>query len=168
MSDQKNLIIAIVVSVAILLGFQFFVEKPKQDRLREQQATQQSQVSPADGTPVPGASGLPQLPNLAQQAADLALTRDKALAETPRVKIEGKRLVGSINLVGARIDDVVLPEYKETIQPDSKPIHLLSPAGAPSRSWWRPPPGGFRCSATRATTASKSPCSKTRRRRSSG
>jgi YidC/Oxa1 family membrane protein insertase len=132
MSDQKNLIIAIVVSVAILLGFQFFVEKPKQDRLREQQATQQSQVSPTDGAPVPGASGLPQLPNLAQQAADLALTRDKALAETPRVKIEGKRLVGSINLVGARIDDVVLPEYKETIEAGSKPIHLLSPAGAPS------------------------------------
>lgn len=132
MSDQKNLIIAIVVSVVILLGFQFLVEKPKQDRLRDQQATQQSQVAPADGAPVPGASGLPQLPNLAQQAAELALTRDKALAETPRVKIEGKRLVGSINLVGARIDDVVLPEYKETIQAGSKPIHLLSPAGAPS------------------------------------
>ncbi|MFN4309492.1 MAG: membrane protein insertase YidC [Ferrovibrio sp.] len=140
MSDQKNLIIAIVLSVAILFGFQFLVEAPRQERLREQQATQQSQTPgqapgqapAADGASVPGASGLPQMPSLAQQAADLAVSREKALAESPRVKIEGKRLVGSINLLGARIDDVVLPEYKETIQPDSKPIHLLSPAGGPS------------------------------------
>ncbi len=140
MSDQKNLIIAIVLSVAILFGFQFLVEAPRQERLREQQASQQSQTPgqapgqapAADGASVPGASGLPQMPSLAQQAADLAVSREKALAESPRVKIEGKRLVGSINLLGARIDDVVLPEYKETIQPDSKPIHLLSPAGGPS------------------------------------
>ena len=129
MSDQKNLIIAIVVSVAIMLGFQFFVEKPKQDKLREQQATQQIQA-PAGA--VPDASGLPALPSLAQQMADQAATRDKALAESPRVKIEGKRLVGSLNLVGGRIDDVVLPEYRETIKPDSNPIHLLSPTGGPS------------------------------------
>src|SRR3546814_3825348 len=43
-----------------------------------------------------------------------------------RVKIEGKRVVGSINLVGARFDDIVLPEYKETIDPGSPPIHLMS------------------------------------------
>ena len=47
MSDQKNLIIAIAISVAILLGFQFFIEKPKQDRLREQQATEQAQKAAA-------------------------------------------------------------------------------------------------------------------------
>ena len=70
MSDQKNLIIAIAVSVAIMLGFQFFVEKPKQDRLREQQATQQqTQSAPAAPGAAPGApdaSGLPALPSLAQ------------------------------------------------------------------------------------------------------
>jgi YidC/Oxa1 family membrane protein insertase len=133
MSDQKNLIIAIVVSVAIMLGFQFFVEKPKQEKLREQQATQQVQTAPgAAGSTAPDASGLPALPSLAQQVAEQAVTRDKALAESPRLKIEGRRLVGSLNLVGGRIDDVVLPEYRETIQPDSKPIHLLSPAGGPS------------------------------------
>src|SRR3546814_17637724 len=46
-----------------------------------------------------------------------------------RVKIEGKRVVGSINLVGARFDDIVLPEYKETIDPGSPQIHLMSPTG---------------------------------------
>jgi YidC/Oxa1 family membrane protein insertase len=130
MSDQKNLIIAIVVSVAIMLGFQFFVEKPKQERLREQQATQQAQTAPGASS-VPSANGLPALPSLAQQV-EQSVSRDKALAENPRVKIEGKRLVGSLNLVGGRIDDVVLPEYRETVAKDSKPIHLLSPTGGPS------------------------------------
>ncbi len=143
MSDQKNLIIAIVLSVAILLGFQLLVEAPKQDRMRQQQAAQQAEqqanipqapaqapgqeAAPQSGT-TPG--NLPQLPSLAQQV-NAAANRDKALAAAPRVKIEGKRLIGSLNLIGGRIDDITLPEYKETIKPDSAPIHLLSPAGAP-------------------------------------
>jgi len=133
MSDQKNLIIAIVVSVAILLGFQFFIEKPKQEKLREQQAIEQAQnpapAAPGSTAPAPGA--LPQLPSLAEQAAQQAVSREKALAGNPRVKIEGKRVVGSINLTGARFDDIVLPEYKDTLAPDSPPIHLMSPVGGP-------------------------------------
>lgn len=133
MSDQKNLIIAIVVSVAIMLGFQFFVEAPKQEKLRQQQAATQTTEGQAPGAPgAPNATGgLPQLPSLAQQL-DPAANRDKALADSPRVKIEGKRLTGSLNLTGGRIDDVVLPEYKESIEPGSPAIHLLSPAGGPS------------------------------------
>ena len=127
MSDQKNLIIAIAASVAILLGFQLFVEKPKQDRLREQQAVEQAQ-NPSN-VPAP-AAGLPQLPGLSEQAGRTE-SRDKALAQAPRVKIEGKRLVGSINLTGGRIDDIVLPEYKETIQPDSQPP-VNGPATVPN------------------------------------
>ena len=135
MSDQKNLIIAIAVSVAIMLGFQFFVEAPKQERLRQEQAALQAQTQSAPQAPgvpaAPGASGsLPQLPSLAQQV-DAAANRDKALAASPRVRIEGKRLTGSLNLVGGRIDDVVMPEYKETLAPNSQPIHLLSPTGGP-------------------------------------
>ena len=60
-------------------------------------------------------------------------TRDRAivLRETPRVRIATPRLSGSINLKGARIDDLVLVDYKETIAKNSAPIRLLSPAGAP-------------------------------------
>ena len=57
--------------------------------------------------------------------------RNAVLAETPRVTIDTPRLHGSINLKGARIDDLVLKTYKETIAKDSPPIRLLSPAGAP-------------------------------------
>ena len=130
MSDQKNLIIAIALSVAILLGFQLLVEAPKQDRLRQQQAEQQASVPQAPGQEGSPSGNLPQLPNLAQQASEAA-SREKALAEAPRVRIEGKRLVGSLSLAGGRIDDITLPEYKETIKADSQPIHLLSPTGGP-------------------------------------
>ena len=62
-----------------------------------------------------------------------AATRDRkqVLVETPRVRIETPLLRGSINLKGARIDDLVLVDYKETIAKNSAPIRLLSPSGAP-------------------------------------
>jgi YidC/Oxa1 family membrane protein insertase len=52
------------------------------------------------------------------------------LKETPRVTIDTPRLAGSVNLRGARIDDLVLKTYKETIAKDSPPIRLLSPGGS--------------------------------------
>ena len=60
-----------------------------------------------------------------------AKTRDRnqVLGETPRVKIVTPSLNGSINLKGARIDDLVLPTYKETIDKNSAPIRLFSPSG---------------------------------------
>ncbi|MBS0478599.1 MAG: membrane protein insertase YidC [Proteobacteria bacterium] len=62
-----------------------------------------------------------------------AKTRDlkAVLAESAgqRVAIDTPTLKGSINLKGARIDDLVLTQYKETIARDSPPIRLLSPAG---------------------------------------
>lgn len=57
--------------------------------------------------------------------------RNTVLAESQRVAIETPTLRGSINLKGARIDDLVLTKYAETIAKDSPPIRLLSPAGAP-------------------------------------
>ncbi|MDO7840892.1 membrane protein insertase YidC [Sphingomonas immobilis] len=56
--------------------------------------------------------------------------REKVIAESPRVRIQTPRLAGSINLKGARIDDLVLSKYKETIAKDSKSIRLFSPSGA--------------------------------------
>lgn len=56
--------------------------------------------------------------------------RDVVLRDSPRVAIDTPMLKGSINLKGARIDDLVLVKYKETIAKNSPPIRLLSPAGA--------------------------------------
>ena len=51
------------------------------------------------------------------------------LAEMPRVKIDTPSLAGSINLVGARLDDLVLKRYRETTDDNSPNIELLSPDG---------------------------------------
>jgi YidC/Oxa1 family membrane protein insertase len=56
-------------------------------------------------------------------------TREAALARSPRVTINTPAIAGSINLRGGRIDDVSLKNYRETVDPRSANIVLLSPAG---------------------------------------
>ena len=139
MSDQRNLIIAIALSLAILLGYQFFWEKPRQEQRQQQVQTQVSQGSGGSMIPaapsgsgsgstgtIPGAPATIALPG----AADTAASRDAALKQSPRVTVNGIRLGGSIALKGARIDDLVLLDYKETIKADSPAVTLLSPHGA--------------------------------------
>ncbi len=53
------------------------------------------------------------------------------MAESPRVGIETARVVGSVSLRGARIDDVSLRDYRETVEPSSANIVVLSPRNAP-------------------------------------
>ena len=70
----------------------------------------------------------------ASPAADApSAIRDRAivLRESPRVVINTPQLAGSINLKGARIDDLTLTAYRETIAKNSPPIRLLSPGGGP-------------------------------------
>ncbi|MDP3257169.1 membrane protein insertase YidC, partial [Bosea sp. (in: a-proteobacteria)] len=65
-------------------------------------------------------------------ATGVALTRDQALAQSPRVRIETPKIAGSIALTGARLDDVSLKAYRETVDPNSPIIVLLSPLGGPN------------------------------------
>ncbi|MFO1073477.1 MAG: membrane protein insertase YidC [Geminicoccaceae bacterium] len=129
MSDQRNLIVAIVLSVAIILGFQFFYEGP---RMREaQQRAEAERAATAQLETPPAAPG--QAP-LADAAVGLrtALTREEALAESPRVRIDNGAVHGSISLKGARFDDITLARYRETVDPTSPEIVLLSPQGSPN------------------------------------
>ena len=59
----------------------------------------------------------------------VVMPRDAAIAATPRIKIESPRISGSISLKGARIDDVALTQYRETVDPKSPAIVLFSPSG---------------------------------------
>ncbi len=120
MDNQRNMILAIVLSAIVLFGWtaladRFFpVAKPAVTTIQGGRET----VVPNPGAD-PAADG-PQA------------VRDRAvvLKEAPRVTIDTPRLAGSINLKGARIDDLVLKTYKETIAKNSPPIRLLSPGGA--------------------------------------
>ncbi len=145
MSDQRNLIIAIGLSLAILLGFQFFFEAPRQERMQrlaEQQAAEQAKEASQgpDGSLIPtapaqsGAPGAPttgSIPGAPAMHAAPGATRNAALKRLPRVPVNGARLGGSIALKGGRIDDLTLLDYKTTIDDGSPAVTLFSPQGAP-------------------------------------
>ena len=138
MTDNKNTILAIVLSALVLIAWQYFFaipqEKAKQEQLQAQQQTQkQSPQQPAQGgQPAPAAQpGAPLPPGQATPpSVGAPVTRAAALAASPRVAIATASLQGSIALKGARIDDIALVKFREQVDPKSPPIVLLSPSGA--------------------------------------
>src|SRR6185295_15775668 len=142
MTDQKNTILAIVLSALVLIGWQIYfgipqMEKQKQIQQQQQQAQERAQPSGAPAQQ-PGATqqqqpgATPQPPGLPGSLPAQILTREAALAASPRVQIETPSVAGSIALKGARIDDLALIKYRETVDPKSPPIVLLAPSGSPN------------------------------------
>ena len=141
MSDQKNTILAIVLSALVLIVWQVFYGVPHMDKQKQiQQQQAQTQQPPAIPQQTPGASEpqrppapgtVPQAPSQAGGVPAQTTTRDAALAASPRVHIDTPSLSGSISLKGARIDDLSLIKYRETVDPNSPPIVLLAPSGSP-------------------------------------
>jgi YidC/Oxa1 family membrane protein insertase len=127
MTDSKNFIVAIVLSIVVLFAWQYFFAGPQMERAR-QQATEQAATS--ETTPAPAAQ--PGAPPGAESAGGALATRDAALAASPRVPIDTPRVSGSINLRGARLDDLRLKDYHETVDRSSPTIVLLSPSSGPA------------------------------------
>src|SRR2546423_695189 len=139
--NDKNTIIAIVLSAIVLLGWQYFIGMPQMEKqrqeaqLRQQQQQQQAPApttTPAPGTaPAPGTVAQPGAPPAPGQASPAAQnqTREAVIGASPRIPIDTPRLKGSIALKGARLDDLALTQYRETVDPKSPPIVLLSPSG---------------------------------------
>ncbi len=148
--DQRNLILAIALSVAILLIYQFVIVQPELERTQQAIQTEQTAQPKQPGQPgqpgqapadqAPGAGTAPTLgapsdgatataPSQPGAAATGPRDRAAALVDEPRVAIDTPTLKGSIALVGARLDDLILTRYRETLEPDSPLIELLSPLG---------------------------------------
>ncbi len=130
MPDNRNFLIAIVLSLAVLIGWQFFFVGPEIDRLQQQQAVDQAQQAAGDDRTTGAAGAVGELPGAS--AAPGTLTVDAALSQSRRIAIETPSLSGSLNLTGARIDDLHLSQFRETVEPASPTITLLSPSGAPN------------------------------------
>ncbi len=138
--NNRNFILAIVLSMAVLFAWQyFFVPSKPPVEAGKQAAQQEQQQQPSQSTPgpqAPGAQSSAPAPGGAAQPAPNApqastMSREEAIAASPRVPIDTPSIKGSINLKGARIDDVVLKKYRETVEPTSPNVVLLSPSGAP-------------------------------------
>src|ERR1700761_1660902 len=112
--DQKRLFLAIAVSLAILLGFQWLVAphlpKPPPQQIAQTSASQSVEQHPAT-MPQEGSPGAAVPP----------------AAAAPRLKIDAPRVEGSLDLRGAKLDDLVLKDYREEIAPNSPLVRLLEP-----------------------------------------
>ena len=138
-SENKNMILAIVLSAVVFLGWQYFYAGPQLQKQRDQQAElarASAQANPqagtqagtsANGTPASPVGAPPPINPAAIQPSGAILERDAALALSPRVRIETPRLVGSIALKGGAIDDLSLTDYQETVDVKSPNIVLFAP-----------------------------------------
>jgi YidC/Oxa1 family membrane protein insertase len=121
--DTRNMILAIVLSAAVLLGWGLLSERffptPKP-----------AVTATRSGTPTQpaGPAGTPAAPATAAQAP--ALTRAQALQGVPRVAIQTPNLVGSLSLKGATFDDLRMVNHTDRVGNNAQPARLLSPAGA--------------------------------------
>lgn len=117
--EQKNFVI-----FAVLAAFILFAWPVLTDWIAPSQPPASTKIENGETVVLPQ-------PDADPAADSPAAIRDRAivLAETPRVRIETPKVSGTINLRGARIDDLVLNQYRETLADDSPPIRLLSPSG---------------------------------------
>jgi YidC/Oxa1 family membrane protein insertase len=138
MIEHKNTILAIVLSLIVVVGWQFFIGYPQMEKQRreaaakqqEQAQLQQQPATASPSTPAPQV-GTPVVPGSPAAVQPLANTREAVIAASPHVVIDTPRLNGSINLKGARIDNLSLEQYRETVDPHSPAIVLFSPSGSP-------------------------------------
>src|ERR1700719_233359 len=135
MTDNRNTILAVILSGLVLLGWQYFFNIPQMEKQRAAQLAQSEMVKPTrEAGTTPPQTGAAPAPSANAPAANQPgstapiVSRDAAIAAGPRVKIDTPRLIGSISLKGARIDDLSLVQFRETVDPASPPIVLYSPS----------------------------------------
>ena len=114
MENQKNLFLAIVISMAIIFGFQLLVPQPEKAPISEEQTFEENSVE------------------LSIQNTDtqIVINRDEVISSSGRVVFDNGKIKGSINLEGGFIDDLVLEEFRETLDPTSDLIEFLNPLGS--------------------------------------
>jgi YidC/Oxa1 family membrane protein insertase len=121
--SSRNTIIFLVCALGLFFLYQQFVLGPDMKRREAEQARARAAAVQTQ----PG-----QLPSAAPGVAPPpALTRAAAVAASPRVPIATPALKGSLSLKGARIDDLYLTQYRQSVDKNAAPVELLRPEGAP-------------------------------------
>ena len=120
MDDQnRNLILATVLSFGVILAWTTLFPPENLDTTVGNEV-----VATADEGTLPAAD--PVAP-----AAITPTETATPVAEAPRVPIATDELTGSISLLGGRIDDLALTQYRETLAEDAQIVRLLRPVGEP-------------------------------------
>jgi YidC/Oxa1 family membrane protein insertase len=119
--DNRNLLLAVVLSGLLILGWDIGI------RYLYPEAAVPPEVAANEASGAAKPQGAGDLG--AEAAAARKVDIKAALASPNRVVIDTPRVAGSINLAGARIDDIVLKDYRETEKKDSGPVRLFAPEG---------------------------------------
>ena len=114
MGEQKNLFLAIGLSVAIIIVFQLLFP-------------QQSVMSPTSTNDIEEIQPATSIDDNQVVSKTIVKSKEDIIVLSDRVNIQNPLLSGSINLTGAILDDLVLLKYKESLNDDSKNINLFSP-----------------------------------------
>ena len=114
MENQKNLFLAIVISMAIIFGFQLLVPQPEKAPISEEQTFEENSVELS----------------IQNTNTQIVINRDEVISSSGRVIFDNGKIKGSINLEGGFIDDLVLEEFRETLDPTSNLIEFLNPLGS--------------------------------------
>jgi YidC/Oxa1 family membrane protein insertase len=140
--DTRNLFLAIALSVLVMAAWQYFYAGPLYQREHQAQmeANQANTALPNEVQPSAAPTAVPPGAPVAATppgapAATPPRTVSAALAASPRVVIDTPSVGGSIDLKGGKIDDIVLKDYHETVDPKSPNVRLFSPPGAPDAYW---------------------------------
>jgi YidC/Oxa1 family membrane protein insertase len=141
MENNRNFFITIALSVLILTLWQVFYMNPRIESERETARIEAERTEAAKKTQpgTPGATGTEvpaapagSVPGVPGTDGATPAGREQALASSQRVVIDTPRLAGSINLTGARIDDLRLKDYRLTVDKNSPNIELLNPSALPN------------------------------------
>lgn len=118
--NSRNTIIFFVCAALIMGVYYFMVMRPQAEMRRQQQVVAAEQKAATADAGLTSGSAAP---------AAFVADRAQALGTAARVPIQTPKLKGSLSLQGARIDDLYLTDYKETLDKNSTPVELFRPQG---------------------------------------
>ncbi|MEO0402158.1 MAG: membrane protein insertase YidC [Pseudomonadota bacterium] len=122
MDDQnKNLILATALSFIVILVW-FVLFPPPEADVPLDAAAPTAQTTTDEAIPVPSAQA-------DGTATTTAPSEASETADAPRVEIDTPRLSGSISLLGGRIDDLSLKDYRVTRDAEAEIVKMLTPVG---------------------------------------
>ena len=119
--DNKNVFVAIALSMSVLLFWGAFFETPKNQI--EQKTNNQIQEK-TENSITPSAN---QAPSINQLTVEKKVSRDESINNSDRIRIENENIIGSISLEGGLIDDISFKNHKQKVE-GSKNIEFLNPA----------------------------------------
>ena len=141
MTDNRNTILAVILSGLVLIAWQYFYNMPQMERQRAQQPRPQTELNKpapqtAPGSTAPGSTTPqrregrppPRRPPASRAARNPLSAVTLRSRPRPASSIDTPRLSGSIALKGARVDDLSLEKFRDTVDPKSPAIVLFSPS----------------------------------------